>query len=143
LRSVLVENLFDSIIRSPLWDWDWIMDLYDEPRFGRDLLFFGPLKRELKGIGNFCMGDEAVKKRGAERLARMVLNDHEKIRDDDEQNPVRLVDVNTHEKTNYFQFLQIEQAKRAQFEFTIYIHYALLLTSLNESSSWRDAKVTF
>ncbi|KAJ5346227.1 hypothetical protein N7452_004231 [Penicillium brevicompactum] len=53
LRFVLVENLFESIIRSPPWDWDWIMDLYDEPRFGRDLLFFGPVGRELKGIGIF------------------------------------------------------------------------------------------
>jgi hypothetical protein len=71
MRLVLVENLFDSIIRSPLWDWGWIEDLYDEPHFGRDLLFFRPVRRELEGIGNLYLGDEAVKKRDDERLARI------------------------------------------------------------------------
>jgi hypothetical protein len=63
MRLVLVENLFDSIIRSPLWDWGWIEDLYDEPHFCRDLLFFRPVRRELAGIGNLYLGDEAVKRR--------------------------------------------------------------------------------
>ncbi|KAJ5865157.1 uncharacterized protein N7529_007073 [Penicillium soppii] len=70
LRLVLVENLFESIIRSPLWDWGWIEDLYDEPHFGRDLLFFSPVRRELEGIGKMYLGDEAVKKCD-ERLARI------------------------------------------------------------------------
>jgi hypothetical protein len=63
MRLVLVENLFDSIIRSALWDWGWIEDLYDEPHFCRDLLFFRPVRRELEGIGNLYLGDEAVKRR--------------------------------------------------------------------------------
>jgi hypothetical protein len=71
LRLVLVENLFDSTIRSPLWDWGWIENLYDEPHFGRDLLFFRQVRRELEGIGHLYLGDEAVNKRDDERMARI------------------------------------------------------------------------
>lgn len=58
VREALFEVMFNDLIKSPRWDWDWINDLYHDSEFGRDLLFFWPIKEELVSIGKRYTSDK-------------------------------------------------------------------------------------